>query len=54
MTKKHFVAIADAMKSARVIDKSQWEEDCKTLAWALAQINPKFDRMLFLDACGLK
>ena len=54
MSKKHFIALAAAMKSARIIDRPQWEEDCKTLAWALAQFNAQFDRLKFLDACGVK
>jgi hypothetical protein len=53
MSRKHFRALADALKKTRVGDRDQWEEDCKTIAWVLAQFNPNFDRLRFLGACGL-
>jgi hypothetical protein len=68
MTRKHFKAIADAMRDTkpqfhnltqetafwRAEILKQWETDCTTLARTLRQFNPLFDKDKFLDACGVK
>lgn len=48
MTRKHFVAIAIALKDASTVT-----EAAKNIATALAQTNPAFDRAKFLEACGV-
>ena len=58
MTKKHFQAVADAIKSERAI----WAGDKKgenallgiteALAREFKSINPRFDRARFMAACG--
>lgn len=66
MTRKHFKAIADAMRDVRPhytteagkefrrVELCQWEKGCEELARTLRQFNPLFDKGKFLDACGVK
>lgn len=48
MTRKHFIAIAKALKEAGTV-----AEAAKNIATALAQTNPAFNRAKFLEACGV-
>lgn len=50
MTKKHYEAIADIMN--RYSHHPDWIPE--KLADYFTQDNPKFDRMRFLQACGIK
>ena len=47
MTKKHFIAIASALQAGNASLKT-----CEMLADVFRQLNPRFDRRSFLDACG--
>ena len=47
MTRKHFRAIAEALKGAKASP-----EVCLAIASAISQFNPYFDRTKFLEACG--
>jgi hypothetical protein len=66
MTKKHFDAFAEKLRSLRPIVHGpeggvgwtldtgaarQWAEDCEAVADVCAKFNPKFDRARFLGAC---
>lgn len=61
MTKKHFEALAAALKDAsfmipvgnRTAD-SQHIYDAKAVAGVCARFNPNFDRARFLAACGVE
>lgn len=60
MTKKHFQALADALKSVRddamgktVSQYEIWEECCAAISAVCGDHNPRFDRSRFLTACGL-
>jgi hypothetical protein len=61
MTRKDYVMVSDSIKAAR----ENWEGFtpesiealdglARSLATKLAQDNPRFERGLFLDACGVK
>ena len=55
MTKKHFIALADALKESRPImpldsDKGrQWCKDVHTIGDCLDRANPQFNRERWLD-----
>lgn len=55
MTKKDFIALADAMRSEMpganwdANKRVQWELDCKAIANACHQSNPRFNRERWLD-----
>lgn len=57
MTRKHFAAIADALKQSRPAagphQRRQWLADCHTICATLKQFNPDFNRSRFLEACGV-
>jgi|CXWL01.1.fsa_nt_gi hypothetical protein len=58
MSHKDYKLIAAALASVQVdrdddIEYKQWERDCCAIARALASDSPRFDRELFLSACGL-
>jgi hypothetical protein len=59
MTKKHFKALAEALKAAKpegqgLAELKIWERTCKEIADSVcAPANPRFDRYRFLCACGL-
>jgi hypothetical protein len=64
VTKKHFKAIADAMRDgkptqANCVSDSEYRARLGTWAWtvqrvadALASMNPRFDETRFKTACG--
>ena len=59
MTRKHFKAFAQALKSERPsLDWSskyvQWAQDVKAVAEACAEFNEDFDFERFYEACGAK
>lgn len=69
MAKKHFEAIAEALKARKPNDNkdvwegeedyfngliSQWRGDCEAMADVLAEFNDQFDRARFLAACGVE
>jgi hypothetical protein len=59
MTKKDFQLIASALRESFPERGSehptqQWERTVHTIASALSESNPRFDRARFLSACGLK
>jgi hypothetical protein len=66
MSKKHFEALAAALKEARPFTKGYntpdqvgavllpWEESCLAVAGVCARFNPNFDRARFLKACGVE
>ena len=55
MSKKHFIALADALKSERPGDNwdpnkmVQWELDVKAIATVCAQSNSRFNRERWMD-----
>jgi hypothetical protein len=57
MSKKHFIALANALLAAKPADHwdtnkhVQWDLDTRYIANALAQFNPQFDRDRFISAC---
>jgi hypothetical protein len=57
VTKKHYEAIAAAIRSHAVQGTPDWRDCAEKIAYALAAVfardNPKFDRARFLKACGL-
>ena len=59
MSKKHFVALAAALKEQRVrfaenMDQhAQWCRDVQAVTDVCARFNANFDRDRFLTACGL-
>jgi hypothetical protein len=59
MTKKHFKALAEALRETRpdlVIApleyKIQWNSDVRAVANACRTFNPLFDYGKFINACG--
>jgi hypothetical protein len=63
MTKKHFIALAQELKSVRPVtwmqkpvvgraEHSAWYEACNAVATACKRHNPAFDWQRFMDACG--
>jgi hypothetical protein len=58
MTKKHYEAIADDLKTTRknIHSRDYYIVDaiCYALADTFAADNPKFNRDMFLTACGIK
>lgn len=59
MSRKHFVAFADAFRSEMPADnwdpnkRVQWALDARAVARVLAQTNRRFDMGRFLTAAGL-
>jgi hypothetical protein len=58
MTKKHFKALAEALKNLRPEDKDSaafhmWKHSCAAVADTCRTANPRFDRARFYEACGL-
>lgn len=68
MTKKHFQALADALKdthdrltriqASRPVDCADalmgWRQTVNDVADVCAQTNPRFNRARFLKACGVE
>ena len=61
MTKKHFEALAAALKQAgqeygdsATYHKGQWRRDVEMVALTCMSFNPNFDRARFLKACGVE
>ena len=63
MTRKHFIALAKALKIGKVPPNRMYTsadvdlmhtETCRAIAHVCAQTNPLFDRAKFLDACGIQ
>lgn len=63
MTKKHFDALAAALKEARLAfalpigvetAETQSHRDILMVASVCARFNPNFDRARFLTACGVE
>jgi hypothetical protein len=59
MTRKHFKALAQALKSERPsVDWGnkhlQWTQDVKAIAEVCAKFNEDFDFNRFFEACGAK
>lgn len=54
MTRKHFKAIADQIKSMPLDgDESMREHIANEMADAVRQFNSNFDRNRFIEACGV-
>jgi len=55
MTRKHFIAIAAALKANResASDKDAADSASRAIADVCAQTNPQFNRFRFLSACGI-
>jgi hypothetical protein len=57
MTRKHFEAIAKALANYNVDNQASQAETVASIAKALArefkQVNPHFNKALFLKACGV-
>ena len=55
MTKKHYKAIAKAIKDSALPDdagaEAQREQTAQLIAVTLESLNPRFDQQRFLDAC---
>jgi hypothetical protein len=61
MTKKHFVALASALRDKMPIKESvtetghvaywQWHRDCEAVALVCGHFNAGFDSVKFLAAC---
>jgi hypothetical protein len=61
MSKKHFEALAAALKSVKSVQgfpprtpEATWVTTCLTIANTLQDFNPRFDRARFLAACGVE
>ena len=57
MSKRHFEALAVALAAVKPNDTStflieQWILDVRAVADVCEQINPRFDRVRFLEACN--
>jgi hypothetical protein len=56
MSKQHFEALAEALRSARPpnpgLMRLAWVETCRSVADVCARFNGRFDRARFLRACG--
>lgn len=57
MSKKHFDALAAALRTSRwlnVREQEQWRRDVEGVADVCYQFNIKFNRARFLKACGVE
>lgn len=50
MTRKHFKAVADAIRGTK-LDAESRSALARQLAHVFATLNPRFDRARFLEAC---
>jgi hypothetical protein len=53
MTKKHFIAMAKVIAQLAKEDKRRAQNSADDFMKLAKQINPRFDRVRFLTACGL-
>lgn len=62
MTKKHFEALAKALKDSKPFGVpggstqgiNQWVEDCKIVGAVCCRFNPNLDYIQFLEDCGAR
>lgn len=58
MTKKHFMMLAEMLHNTKPIKDgvamTQWTEDVGAVAAVCYNMNPRFDRHKFYEACGVK
>lgn len=61
MSKKHFQALADALRASKVLPiagwenvHTQWKIDVIAVADVCAAQNSRFDRSRFYSACGME
>jgi hypothetical protein len=60
MTKKHFEALAAALRQSQIDFKGKFaeqvgsEDAARRIADVCARFNPNFDRARFLKACGVE
>jgi hypothetical protein len=59
MTKKHFIALANVLKTLRPVNVESdeyimWRDCVRSIATVCGSTNPRFNRYTFYSACGLE